>query len=73
MIEKKTMNWKNIIISNLILLVFMLGCSPKTKKQGEESQLDKPSHEPVIMSRRKYLSKNLPILFIPLPMSLRGK
>ncbi|MFT6795615.1 MAG: chitinase [Maribacter sp.] len=50
MIEKKTMNWKNIIISNLILLVFMLGCSPKTKKQGEESQLDKPSHEPVIMA-----------------------
>ncbi|CAN0602633.1 unnamed protein product, partial [Ectocarpus sp. 12 AP-2014] len=50
MIEKKAMHWKNITISNLILLVFMLGCSPKAKKQAEQTEQDKLEYEPVIMA-----------------------
>ncbi|WP_373519810.1 glycoside hydrolase family 18 protein [Pricia sp.] len=61
------MKWtgKNVIISHLLILIFILGCSPQPKKRTEEFQQAESSPGPVIMAyyvpERNFGPEDIPV------------
>ncbi len=62
---KNKMDWKNRTVAYLLLLLCVVGCSPKAKKQAEQIEQEKSSYAPVIMAyyvpERYYEPEKIPV------------
>lgn len=59
------MSWKNVTIPHLLLLIFIISCSPKSNEQLEDSINTGSTKEPVIMAyyvaERDYKPEKIPV------------